>query len=448
MKKKWIWIGSGIVALCAIIIIIVMAIPDKQNKSTAAVQNTTKVSKGNITVSVSGSGSVVSTDGETVRTKDEGKASEVLVEAGDVVKKGQVLLTFEAEDNEDSLKSQETTLQTQKLDLADLQEEYKQQVQEGASEETLNATKKSITKQELNISNTESEIASLKEDMVPPDPLTSPIDGTVTTVNITSGERAQDGDELFVINNYQNLSVTIQVDELDIPDVELGMKANVQIDALPDQTIEGEVSDIADEGVTSNGVSLFDVTIDLKNSDNIRVGMSAEATIILDEKQDVLTLPIEAVQQSGDKYIVTLPTNQASGNADSSGTDNDKAPTDTSKASAESGESAAQSSAAQSSAAPSQDTGNKGQDSKAAGGVNGQIKEVEVGVHDESTIEIVSGLNEGDEVVIPTVVGSSSTTSEQEEQMMQQGGGNFGGGMPAGGGGFSGGGAPGGGGGR
>ncbi|RRJ64288.1 efflux RND transporter periplasmic adaptor subunit [Paenibacillus oralis] len=460
MRKKWIWIGSGIIVLSAIVIVLVMMLPNKQQTTQAAVQNTTKVAKGDITVSVSGSGSVVSTDSETVRTKDEGKVKEVLIKEGDVVKKGQVLLTFEAQDVEDQLKSQETSLKSQQLDLADLQDQYKRKVQEGASDEELSAAKKSITKQEWNISNTESEIAALKEDMVPPDPLTSPIDGTVTSVNITAGENAKDGGELFVINNYQNLSIKIQVDELDIPNVKLGMKSEVSIDALEGQTIEGEVTDIADEGVTSNGVSLFDVTIGLKNSENVRVGMSAEATIIIDEKTGILTLPIEAVQQRGDKYMVILPgaaadaaggasTEQSPGAADgkASGGSAGAEARAQSGTTGQRGAAGSRSGADQSGQTSGQAAASGERGSRNQSGINGRTQEVEVGVHNESLIEIVSGLNEGDEVVVPTVVGSSSSSNQQqrEQQMMPGGmGGGFsvggpGGGMP-GGGGFGGGG--------
>ncbi|MEF2967114.1 efflux RND transporter periplasmic adaptor subunit [Paenibacillus sp. M1] len=422
-QKKWLWIGIGAVVLIAIIVILILSLrPDKQNEAAAPTVNTTKVTKGNIVVSVAGSGSVTSTVSETVRTKDEGKVKEVLVEEGDIVKKGQVLLTFEAADLADSLESQERSLKSQKLDLEDLQEQYKRQVQEGADDEALNATKKSITKQELNIADVEKEIASIKEDMIAPDPLTSPIDGTITTVNITEGEQAKNGDELFVINNYQDLSVKIQVDELDIPEVALGMKSTVEIDALPGQTFEGEVSDIADEGVASNGVSLFDVTIKLLKSDGVRVGMSAEATVILNEKNDILTLPIEAVQQRGDKYIVMLPNG---GSADGDSGDKEAA------APPAADEVQPQGDKAQAEGAPS-DKGGQG----AEGASRGNMKEVEVGVHDESTIEIVSGLNEGDEVVIPTVLGNSSGAASAQQQMQGQMGGGFGGG----GGGFEGGG--------
>ncbi|MGG6310701.1 efflux RND transporter periplasmic adaptor subunit [Paenibacillus macerans] len=458
MRKKWLWIGIGALALGILALVLALTFPGKQNKTVAAVQNTTRVSKGDITVSVSGSGSIVSTESETVRTKDEGKVSDVLVKAGDVVKKGQVLLTFEGTDNSDTIKAQQTSLASQKLDLSDLQEQFKRQVQEGADEQTLNATKKSIAKQELNIGNTETEIAKLEEERIPPDPLTSPIDGTITSVNITAGEQAKNGGELFVINDYQKLSVKIQVDELDIPNVKVGMKSDVQVDALADQTFEGEVSEIANEGVSSNGVSLFDVTIALSDSNGVRVGMSAEATIIIDEKKDVLTLPIEAVQQRGDRYVVILP---GSGTGTDGAEGTDAAGTAAAGRGAgragQAGESTEGTDAA-TQAPPEANAGTpsagadagqtatrQGRASGTTAGMNGQFKAVEVGVHNESLIEIVSGLSEGEEVVIPTVMGSTPANTGAQQQMMRgtMGGAGFGGGGAgfggAGGGGFSGG---------
>lgn len=429
-NKKWIWIGTG--AACVLMIslaLLLLVTPNKKEAVSAPVQQTTKVVKGSIMVSVSGSGSVISTNSESVRTKDEGKVKEVLVKAGELVKKGQALLTFEGEDLSDSLESKQSSLESQKMDLLDIQAQYKKQVYEGASEEELNNTRKSISKQELEIKNTEAEIASLKEDMVPPAPLTAPMDGTVTSVNITSGEKANNGSELFVIHDYQNLSVKIQVDELDIPQVKIGMQASVQLDALPDTSIDGVVSDIADEGASSNGVSLFDVTIKLDQTDGVRVGMSAEASIVLNDKKDILTLPVEAVQKRGDGYVVMLPFTAS----DSAG-DN--------RQSGVRGPEGGEASKSAPKTEPAEGTGQRNQ-----GAARGKMQQVEIGVHNETLIEIVSGLNEGDEVVIPTVIGTS-TNRQQEQTMQGEGGfGGFGGGSMPGGGGIPGGGMSGGGGG-
>lgn len=426
-NKKWIWIGTGAACVLMIALAIVLLVdPDKNNAVSAPVQQTAKVVRGDIMVSVSGSGSVISTDSQSVRTKDEGKVKEVLVKAGDIVKKGQTLLTFEGENLSDSLESKQSALETQKMDLLDIQAQYKKQVYEGASEEELNNTKKSISKQELDIQNTESEIASLKEDMAPPAPLTSPMDGTVTSVNITPGEKANNGSELFVINDYQNLSVKIQVDELDIPQVKTGMKASIRLDALPDTPIDGVVSGIADEGTSSNGVSLFDVTIKLDQTDGVRVGMSAEASIVLSDKKDILTLPVEAVQKRGDGYIVMLPFNAS----DSAGESRQNGTKDSKDAGA--------SNSSQESL-PANDPGQR-----SPGAARGRAQQVEIGVHNETSIEIVSGLNEGDEVVIPTVLGSSANRQQEQATPGEGGMGGFGGGSMQDGGAFPGGGMSGG----
>lgn len=439
MRKRWLWVGIGVGAICVLALAASLLLPKQENNRAAPVQNTTRVSKNSISVSISGSGSIVSTESESVRTKDEGKVSEVLVKTGEVVKTGQALLTFEGTDNTDALEEQQSSLTSQQLDLKDLQEQFKRQVQEGADEQSLNATKKSITKQELGISNTEAKIATLQEEMAPPAPLTSPIDGTITSVNITAGEQAKNGAELFVINDYQQLSVKIQVDELDIPQVEVGMKSTVQIDALPDKEFEGQVTEIANEGAPSNGVSLFDVTIALNSSDGVRVGMSAEATVIISEKQDVLTLPIEAVQQRGERYVVILA---GSENATGIGTEDTlesrtlagRAGNGTDAVEQEQGTAASDSPPSSRDSNP-RESGNRGTRASGDQGGTSSFKEVEVGVHNESLIEIVSGLAEGEEVVIPTVMSPSNATNGQQDMMMQRG---FSGGMGGEGGGFGG----------
>ena len=457
MKKKWLWIVIVIVILVLIAVALSLTLPSKKNSAEPPQQRTTKVMKGNITVSVSGSGSVISTDSESIRTKDEGKVSKVLVKTGDVVKKGQTLLTYEPEDLSDKLEDQETTLQTQKWDLEDLQDQYKRKAQDSDSEDELKQIQKSIDKQKLNITKTEKDIATIKEDMLPPDPLTSPIAGTITAVNITAGEQTKAGSELFVITDYQNLSVKTQVDELDIPEVNEGLKATLQLDALPDQTIEGTVSDISNEGSASNGVSLFDVTIKMNPTDGARVGMTAEATIIVNEKEDILKLPIEAVQKLGEQYFVMLPSSgtEAEGNtptAADSANARRAATQDQTDVSSDSGNSSNAAPGNPADLTDKQDSSETTSNSRnGRRSMSGNMREVEVGVHDENNIEIVSGLNEGDEVVIPTII-ADSTNNAAMEQFIQGGGavrfgegsfrGESGGMMPSGnfnGGGFTGG---------
>ncbi|GAA0135027.1 efflux RND transporter periplasmic adaptor subunit [Paenibacillus sp. YSY-4.3] len=417
MKKKWLWLGLGVAAILIIASSLYMILAkDKQAQQPVMEQNTTRVAKGDIVVSVSGAGSIISTEEETVRTKDEGVVAEVKVKEGDVVQKGQTLLTFEDNDLGDNIAAKESSLETEQLNLEELQDKYKREVYNGGNEESLSSIKLSITKQEKSIQTIRDEIASLKEDMVAPDPLTAPIGGTITKVNISSGERAKEGNELFTLIDYQALSATVSIDELDIPKVQTGMRAEVKLDAIPNQTFAGVVTDIANEGKASGGVSLFDVTVKLDESEGIRVGMSAEVTIILEEKTDVLTLPIEAVQQFGEDYMVILPsTDKTDSNPEAPASTGRNMP-NSNASSPESGQQGRQSR-----------QGQQGQQGSSGNPAGRQMQKVEVGVHDETRIEIVSGLQEGDEVVIPTVRRAAASNNQAGQQMMP------GGGMPGGG---------------
>ncbi|OZQ58531.1 hypothetical protein CA600_30330, partial [Paenibacillus sp. VTT E-133280] len=308
MKKKKVLLWTiGVVAVATAGLLVYTFLPDKSSQAAEVPVNTATVTKGDIIVNVSGAGSVTATETGKVKTKDAGTAAEVLVQEGDLVKKGQTLITFEGDDLSDNLKQEQTSLTSLEVDLQDKQEQYKKLAVAGASEDELASAKRSIEKAKTDIASQIEKIASVQEDMIPPDPLTAPIDGTVTAVNIANGEKAMDGSELIDITNYANLSVIVQVDELDIPTVKLGMPATISLDALPDTEFKGSVTKIAKEGTVSNGVSLFDVTVGLTSSEGALVGMSAEVSVTTAEKKDVLTVPVEAVQERNGKYTVALP---------------------------------------------------------------------------------------------------------------------------------------------
>ncbi|OMD78466.1 efflux RND transporter periplasmic adaptor subunit [Paenibacillus odorifer] len=448
MKKKKIvfWTLGVVVVVATAGMLVYTLLPDKNSQAAEVPVNTATVTKGDIVVSVSGAGSVIATETGKVKTKDSGTVAEVLVKEGDLVKKGQTLITFEGNDLSDNLKQEQTSLASLETDLEDKQEQYKKLAVSGAAEDELANAKRSIEKAKTDISAQQEKIASVQEDMLPPDPLTAPIDGTVTTVNIASGEKAMDGSELIDITDYANLSVVVQVDELDIPTVKLGMPATISLDALPDTEFKGTVTKIANEGTASNGVSLFDVTIGLTSSEGALVGMSAEVSVTTAEKKDVLTVPIEAVQERNGKYTVSIPL--AAGSVTTSKTAGEgQVPMPSGAPDARDGAMPSGAPDARDGAMPS---GAPDARSGAAGGRNrgnssGQMVTVEVGLHDESSIEIVSGLHEGDQVIIPTVIstktGTTSTETETRGGMGGMGGAGFGGSGFSGGGGFTGGGA-------
>ncbi|MGD8534769.1 MAG: efflux RND transporter periplasmic adaptor subunit, partial [Candidatus Aminicenantes bacterium] len=134
----------------------------------------------------------------------------------------------------------------------------------------------------------------------------SPIDGIITSLRVEEGEIAMigtmnnPGTILMTIADLSVMEVEVEVDETDVIGVEIGHRAEVRVDALPDQTIEGKVTEIGSSALqqttTAQESKDFKVVITLENPpESLKPGLSASADIITAEKQDVLAVPISAI---------------------------------------------------------------------------------------------------------------------------------------------------------
>ena len=113
-----------------------------------------------------------------------------------------------------------------------------------------------------------------------------------------------DGDVLLTVTPLDTMTVTIAVDEKDIASVKTGMTAQLTMNALPDETFEGQVTRVSQTGSGNGGSSKFDVEITLSRESDMLPGMSATAELTLYEKMDVLTLPVAALRDEGGKTLV------------------------------------------------------------------------------------------------------------------------------------------------
>lgn len=127
------------------------------------------------------------------------------------------------------------------------------------------------------------------------DKIKAPIGGTVAELDADVDEQKMAGASLCRIVDYDDLQLSVQVDEYDLPDVSVGEKASVTINAL-DRTLTGTVTDIAREGVTQNGVTYFAATVSLPADSALRVGMSAQARVSGETAKNVTVLPMTAIQ--------------------------------------------------------------------------------------------------------------------------------------------------------
>lgn len=121
------------------------------------------------------------------------------------------------------------------------------------------------------------------------------IDGEVANIYVTEGDVVTAGTIIMDLTDYSNLQVKVKVDEYDIKSVEVDKEAIVTINAL-DKEVKGTVSHLSKEAQSLNGVSYFVATIDLNEDSELRVGMSTEVKMVNESVTDVIVIPMSALQ--------------------------------------------------------------------------------------------------------------------------------------------------------
>lgn len=108
----------------------------------------------------------------------------------------------------------------------------------------------------------------------------------------------------FSIASGEKMAVSVNIDELDILSVEKGQSAAVTVDALDGEEFEGTITKISAAVTSGSGSTKYPVEITLDKSDHMLAGMSASATIQVEESQDALLIPVSAVWEKGDQTFV------------------------------------------------------------------------------------------------------------------------------------------------
>jgi len=133
-----------------------------------------------------------------------------------------------------------------------------------------------------------------------------PFDGIVAEIKIRRGDSISSGTALATLITQQKIA-EISLNEVDAAKVEVGQKTTLTFDALPEVSISGKVSEVDTVGTVTQGVVNYGVKIAFDTEEEkVKPGMSATADIITDAKQDVLVLPNGAIKSQGDSYYVEL----------------------------------------------------------------------------------------------------------------------------------------------
>ena len=134
--------------------------------------------------------------------------------------------------------------------------------------------------------------------------ITAPQAGIVSEMNAAAGQSAAAGTALASLYTGSELEMVVQIDELDISSVEVGQEASIAMDALEDKAYTGEVTQISQIGSTNSGVTTYSVTLRLTADEELKIGMNGTATIVVEKVEDAVLVPLQALQTSkGEQYV-------------------------------------------------------------------------------------------------------------------------------------------------
>lgn len=142
--------------------------------------------------------------------------------------------------------------------------------------------------------------------------LTAPFSGVISAVNIVPGSSVGSGTTApITLINRNPLHVDMSLSENDVAKVQADQPVTLTIDALADWTAEGTVSYIAPAATESNGVVTYKVRVDFPDSDErVKVGMTANISIVTATKENVLLVPSTALLPKGTGQVVQVPNEQ------------------------------------------------------------------------------------------------------------------------------------------
>lgn len=182
-------------------------------------------------------------------------------------------------------------------------------------------------------------------------------DGSSTSAQYSAYETAA-----FSIASDEKATVSINVDELDITSVKEGQTAKITLDAIDGEEFEGTITSVSSEASSGSSSAKYPVEITFDKTDDMRIGMTASASISIDEAEDAVLIPVDALQEKGNKTFVYT-------------------------------------------------------EKDSDGNLSGEVK-VETGLSNGNKVEITSGLKSGDTVYYLKTTSSGSSDSQQNMQDM------------------------------
>lgn len=308
-------------------------------RSTAASVTAERISRQDLEAIVSASGKVEPERQVDISAETMGKVVSLTVKEGDIVKAGQPLLEIDPRNLETTVQNREASLATARSQLEqtrtqvdnsrvalkqaqDTLRRYEEMSKAGllareqleraqndvkmrqtdlaVSEQSVRTQEQRIRQEEANVANAKFDLAKVR--------ISAPISGIVTRLNVEEGETAvvgtmnNAGTVLLTIADLAVIETEVEVDETDIPFVKVGQPAKVTIDAIPNKTFPGRVTEVGNSPIQASGAAAtaratnFKVVVRIEGEvPNVRPGFTCTAVITTATRAKAVAVPIQAM---------------------------------------------------------------------------------------------------------------------------------------------------------
>lgn len=301
MKRKKIIILS--IAAVAVVVI-AWAIFGRKSSSNSYYIETATVARGDVSNSVTATGSIEPVTQVEVGTQVSGIIDKLYADYNSVVTKGQLIAEMDKVTLQSELTSQQATYDGAKAEYEYQQKNYlrnqalheKQLISDTEFEESTYNYAKAKSAYE----SSEANLAKAKRNLAYAT-ITSPIDGVVISRAVEEGQTVAAGFEtptLFTIAaDLTQMQVIADVDEADIGGVKEGQRVEFTVDAYPNDTFEGTVTQVRLEATEESNVITYEVVISAHNPDlKLKPGLTANVTIYIAERRNVVNIPVKALR--------------------------------------------------------------------------------------------------------------------------------------------------------
>ena len=263
--------------------------------------------RGQFRIAVTASGLVRPIDRIELKSKASGEVTKLPIEVGDRVDKEALVAQLDQVEEKAALAQAEADLVIARAELA-LAEKNFERRQQLFSSNVISKEQQDETELELAVARSRLVQATTAleraqermEDTV----ITAPVAGVILQKYVERGQiiasgvsNVGGGTPIADIADMSKVQIEAGVDEIDIGKIDVGQAASIRAEAYPEKIYQGAVVRIAPEARVEQNVTLFDVIVEVGNTDgNLKSQMNASVEIVIEDRPDVLTIPVAALQ--------------------------------------------------------------------------------------------------------------------------------------------------------